>query len=78
MSRAMGYGEALDLALQGSKAQRSGWNGKGMHVELAAGAVLPDGRQIEPFLMLRTADGKWVPWTVSQTDCTAFDWQILE
>lgn len=30
-----------------------------------------------PMIVMRTADGRLVPWTCSQTDLLALDWEIL-
>lgn len=32
---------------------------------------------MEPFIMMRTADGKFIPWLASQTDLLADDWEDL-
>lgn len=50
--------------------QRQGWNGKGMFIYLATHVDM-----IEPFIMMKTADDKYVPWLASQTDMLADDWQ---
>ncbi|MCK9629406.1 MAG: DUF2829 domain-containing protein [Bacteroidales bacterium] len=31
-----------------------------------------------PFIVMRTADNKLVPWLASQTDILAADWEILD
>lgn len=71
----MNFGEALELAKMGTRIRRSGWNGKGMHVALQR----PDANSKMglPYLYLRTVDGKLVPWTISQTDALAEDWEGL-
>ncbi len=56
-------------------AERKGWNGKGMYIFLHPSA----NENIElPYLKMRTADGKLVPWLASQTDILAEDWCIGE
>lgn len=30
-----------------------------------------------PYLMMKTADGAFVPWLASQTDILACDWQVV-
>lgn len=54
--------------------RRSGWNGKGMYVELQR----PDAhsKMTLPYLYLRTAQGDLVPWLASQTDMLSDDWHI--
>jgi hypothetical protein len=51
--------------------RRRGWNGKNMHIEL----VMPEDGNRLPFVVMCTADGKWVPWVCSQTDLLSFDWE---
>ena len=71
----MTFSEALDAVKKGSKIQRAGWNGKGMHVELQR----PDehSKMTLPYLYMKTADNNLVPWLISQTDALAEDWTIL-
>ena len=85
---------ALEAVKQGKKIARTGWNGKGMYVTykpgypdgVAANAAtaqahgIPEGTNIIycPYLEMKTADDKLVPWLVSQTDALADDWQILD
>lgn len=63
------------------KISRSGWNGKGMYVFLISDWIYPEweDHQFEslPFLAMKTADNKVVPWLASQTDILADDWLIL-
>lgn len=75
------------------KIQREGWNGKGMFVvyqkaypegipinkNTAEATGLPEGTvcRFLPYLMMKTADGAFVPWLISQTDALADDWCIL-
>lgn len=86
----MKIGEALLAAQDGARIARSGWNGNGMFVVyqkgypdgIAINANTAEATGIEegtvcrflPYLMLRTVDGAFVPWTVSQTDALAEDW----
>ena len=69
---------------QGERVCRQGWNGKGMWLMLVetppteaihvAGAVY----NFLPYIQMKTADNKMVPWLASQTDCLATDWQVAE
>ena len=81
---------ALDKVKEGYKIARSGWNGKGMFVvyqkaypegisinkntQTALG--LPEGSicKFLPYLMMKTAQGEFVPWLASQTDILSNDW----
>lgn len=53
---------------------RSGWNGKGMWLELQ----MPDAhsKMTLPYVYMKTAQGDLVPWLCSQTDLLATDWQL--
>ena len=90
----MDFGEALAALRSGQKLQRSGWNGKGMFIVLQKGypdgipinkntseaTGIPEGTVCKflPYIMMKTADGSFVPWLASQTDVLASDWGILE
>jgi len=74
MEEGMDFSEALQLVKCGSSIQRAGWNGKGMFVYL----YKPEGDGTYlPFLMMKTADDKFVPWLASQTDILAEDWSVI-
>lgn len=70
----MDFGEALHVLKRGMRVSRSGWNGKGMWLELQ----VPDAhsKMSLPYIYMKTADDKLVPWLASQTDVLAEDWQI--
>ena len=74
----MSFGEAFKEMCDGRRAHRPGWNGKGMWV---ATQWPPEGAKIQhPYLYLSTTSGKFsklVPWTPSQLDLFATDWEIL-
>jgi hypothetical protein len=88
----MDFGVALSNLKQGMKATREGWNASGQFVVLQAGypdgiginantaaatGVL-EGTvcRFRPYLMLRTADGSFVPWAPTVSDVLAEDWLI--
>lgn len=87
------FGQAVELMKAGQALQRDGWNGKGMYVvhqkgypdgiainkNTAEATKQPEGTvcKFRPYLMMRTADGSFVPWVASQTDILAEDWQCL-
>lgn len=89
----MNFSQALEQVKIGLKIQREGWNGKGMYVvyqkaypegipinaNTAEATGLPVGTvcRFLPYLMMKTADGAFVPWLISQTDALAEDWNIL-
>ena len=82
----MNFGEAIEVMKSGGKVTRAGWNGRGMwlrHVDLYTDAEFRV-REIEPcvgtwlpFIVMKTVDGKLVPWLASQTDVLAVDWQVF-
>ena len=84
----MNFGEALEWAKLGKRIQRSGWNGKGMFVFLISNWTSGGGRICPnlpypdyptlPFLAMKTADNKVVPWLISQTDALAEDWGLYD
>ena len=78
---ALSFGHALVALQEGRKVQRSGWNGKGMWLELQ----LPDehSKMTLPYIYINypndaiNTPGARVPWLASQTDMLANDWSIL-
>jgi hypothetical protein len=87
----MKFGEAIELARQGKRITREGWNGKGQFVYYQEGSVIDpkDARNdvlramegpivIRPHLDLKTADGSiQIGWIASQSDALAEDWAIV-
>jgi len=86
----MSFGLAIDALKQGKMVARAGWKGKGMWLKLVTVGSYdvgcdtvgqqPDGPRIYllPWIGMKTADNKFVPWLASQTDMMADDWQIVE
>jgi hypothetical protein len=72
------FDSALMYLEQGQRVARRGWNGKGMWLVKASGGTFKIDGQIEgdltPFIVMKTADDKFVPWLPSQTDVLATDW----
>ena len=76
----MNFGQALDALKQGTKVARSGWNGKGLWLELQR----PDAhsKMTLPYIYInypvdaQNTPGARVPWLASQTDMLAEDWLI--
>jgi hypothetical protein len=73
-NQTMNFGEAIDTLKGGGTVSRSGWNGKGIYL----GLQVPDenSRMTLPYIFMKTADGKFVPWLASQTDILAEDWNV--
>lgn len=80
------YEGALQALKKGKKVARSGWNGKNMFIFLIAGGAWSfetdvlgvDEIDVLPFICMKTADSKLVPWLASQTDQLSDDWCILD
>lgn len=81
---AMNFGQATKLMqdAEGARARRSGWNGKGMFLFYVKPSdwTLTNGHTdnfpLLPFIAMKTADDKIVPWLASQTDVLANDWEM--
>ena len=77
----MDFGSALQELKLGNKVSRSGWNGKGLWLELQ----VPDShsKMTLPYIYINYPDdaqntpGARVPWLASQTDTLAEDWGIV-
>ena len=76
MTNAMNFGQAIEALKQGKRVARTGWNGKGMHLELQR----PDAhsKMTLPYIYMYTAQGDNVPWLASQTDMLSEDWVTVE
>jgi hypothetical protein len=74
-SKALEILRATVAGAQGPRVQRTGWNGKGMWLALQR----PDehSKMSLPYIYMKTADGKLVPWLASQTDLLSDDWVIV-
>lgn len=72
MDETFDFGGAIAILKQGGRVARSGWNGKGMWLELQR----PDAhsKMSLPYIFMKTADGHLVPWLASQTDVLGEDW----
>lgn len=86
----MDFSLALVALKNGARMSREGWNASGQFVVLQAGypdgiginrntaeaTGLPEGTvcKFRPYLMLRTADGSFVPWVPTVSDVLAEDW----
>lgn len=85
----MDFGYALNALREGCKVARSGWNGKGMFLELvdswgSHSWEMKDGSDAKmlPFILMKTANPcdppEVVPWLASQTDLLSNDWEIVK
>jgi hypothetical protein len=75
----MDFGWALDELKERTLVRRFGWNGKGMYLFLVTPSEYTilgwEGMEHCPFIAMKTADEKVVPWLASQTDMLADDWE---
>lgn len=80
----MNFGQAIEALKDGKKLQRSGWNGKGIFIELQ----VPNehSKMTSPYIFIDTtglqtdnqfAPKSLVPWLASQTDMLSEDWQVV-
>lgn len=82
----MTFGLAIEALKEGKKVARDGWNGKNMWLSYLDPynnkQFTLHEKDIEgtfsPYIGMKTADNKYVPWLASQTDILAEDWVILE
>lgn len=80
---AMTFGLAIEALKAGKRVARAGWNGKGMWLAMVGDGHYDVGIKtvgecaLLPWIGMKTADGKFVPWLASQTDVLAEDWQIV-
>jgi hypothetical protein len=70
----LGIGGCVARLEAGCRMTRLGWNGKDMYIALQ----VPDAysKMSLPYVYMKTADGKLVPWLCSQTDLLAKDWVL--
>lgn len=84
----MSFGLAVEALKAGKKVARAGWNGKGMWLVLVKSGFYDVGCSVVgelpivdgfflPWIGMKTADDKFVPWLASQTDALAEDWSIV-
>lgn len=79
--QAMTFGDAVHMLKLGEKVTRTGWNGKGLWLELQR----PDAhsKMTLPYVYINYPDnsqntpGARVPWLASQTDVLAEDWIVV-
>ena len=80
----MKFGDAIEELKNGNKLARSGWNGKGIFIELQ----IPDehSKMSHPYIFIDTtglvsdndkAPRSLVPWLASQTDMLSEDWELV-
>jgi len=88
----MTFGQAIEAMKHGKKVARAGWNGKGMWIVMVKAenydiltAPHGDGKDtplweckgLLPWIGMKTADNKFVPWLASQSDMLCDDWMVV-
>ena len=71
----MDIGQAVAELWRGQRVTRVGWNRPNLWVALHQ----PDAVSLMtlPFLFLATPGGDFIPWTCSQSDLLASDWEVV-
>ena len=84
-TKRLSFGDAIAALKEGLRVERAGWNGKGMWLIYIGGNEYDvdaplrfNTTELSPYIAMKTADNKLVPWLASQTDVLAEDWQIVE
>jgi hypothetical protein len=90
----MNFGQALEALKAGDRVARKGWNGKDMWLILihpkpegvivdypayrVGGVFFKGVNELLPWIGMKTADSKFVPWPTSQIDILVEDWEVVE
>ena len=86
----MNFGQAIEELKNGKMVCRGGWNGKGMFLLYVASSNSTEAEEHPhchyhnikaeglPWIGMKTADNKFIPWLASQTDILAEDWGLVE
>ena len=78
----MTFGQALKEIHNGHRLARAGWNSKGMWVCQVKnwngnfGGDLPPDWSAAPFIAIKGVNNAMSPWTPSQQDMQATDWEV--
>ena len=72
----MNFSYALNHVKNGKRIRRSGWNGKGMWLEIQYPTAY--SKMTLPYIYMYTSDKNLVPWLASQTDLLAEDWEEVK
>lgn len=78
----MTFGMAIEALNLGKRVARAGWNGKGMWLMMVPTAIADAvafqyaALNAHPWIGMKTADDKFVPWLASQSDMLSSDWVV--
>lgn len=70
------FGVVIEELFAKRRMARTGWNGKGMYIQLMEPA--PGNAITLPFIAMYTAAGELVPWVAPHTDMLSADWFSVE
>lgn len=82
----MHFGFAIEAIKKGFKVTRAGWNGKGMWIALPEAIqsriIITENSDtnrvtIIDLIVMKTVNDEIIPWSASQTDVLAEDWEIV-
>lgn len=76
----MFFSEALEFLANGERVARTGWNGKGMWIQRmdsGVGRIADEEVELDPFIVMKTAQDHFIPWLASQADLLAEDWEVV-
>lgn len=59
----------------GERVYRTGWNGANQYIELMKPISFSE-KVLLPYVFIKTAQDTVIPWTCSQTDLLADDWEL--
>ncbi len=87
----MNFSQALEAIKEGKRVCRTGWNGKNMFLFMVPGSkfivnrepllsLMGEGTEViyRPHIDMVDDVGTVTPWSPSQTDILANDWQLVE
>lgn len=81
----LSFGDAIEYLKRGHRVARSGWNGKGIFIELQT--PTETSKMSHPYIFIDTtglqsdnpdAPRSLVPWLASQTDMLSNDWCLVD
>lgn len=85
----MDFGQAMLCLKKGNRICREGWNGKNMwltwvkpgHYDVGVSTVNPTRSTLKtklaPWVAIKSANDEFLPWTPSQADMAAEDWDVV-
>lgn len=73
----MDFGKALEVLKNNKKVARSGWNGKGLYVQINKGGDY-DFSELLPFFVIKNTLNLFNTWVPSVSDIMAEDWEVVE